>query len=67
MWMTTGIGTQAGLARVWKHHILPLLEDRHFGENVDVTARYGLAALRSGTPAPAGADESAPAEETGEP
>lgn len=65
--MTPTIDTEAGLARVWKHHILPLLEDRYFGENVDVTARYGLPALRSGAPAPAGTDEPEPAEETGEP
>ena len=65
--MTPTIDIEAGLARVWKHHILPLLDDRYFGENVDVMARYGLPALRSGTPASAGADDPEPAEETGEP
>jgi 5-methylcytosine-specific restriction enzyme B len=65
--MTQHVGTDAGLERVWKHHILPLLEDRHFGENVDVAARYGLAGLRSGATPPAAEDEPEPAEETGEP
>jgi 5-methylcytosine-specific restriction enzyme B len=65
--MTPTIDTDAGLARVWKHHILPLLEDRHYGENIDVTARYGLPALRTAATAPAGTDAPEPAEETGEP
>lgn len=64
--MTPRVDTDAGLARVWKHHILPLLEDRHFGENVDVAARYGLAALRSGAAPADAAVEPEPPEETGE-
>lgn len=35
-----------GLERVWRHQILPLLEEHHYGDGTDVFARYGLAALR---------------------
>lgn len=36
-----------GLERVWRTEILPLLEDLHHGEGVDVADVYGLAALRA--------------------
>jgi 5-methylcytosine-specific restriction protein B len=36
----------AGLDLVWKTQILPLLEEHHYGDGVDVEARYGLDALR---------------------
>ncbi|MBW8483941.1 DUF4357 domain-containing protein [Actinomadura parmotrematis] len=36
-----------GLERTWKTKILPLLEEYHFGEDVDVVQRYGLDALRA--------------------
>jgi 5-methylcytosine-specific restriction protein B len=66
--MTRTVATEQGLARVWKHHILPLLEERHVGEAIDVPATYGLSALRerSITPTPTGTTEE-PAEEPGEP
>ncbi|MFJ8136049.1 AAA family ATPase [Streptomyces sp. NPDC096013] len=36
-----------GLERVWRHAILPLLEEHHYGDDsVDIEARYGLATLR---------------------
>lgn len=35
-----------GLERIWRHAVLPLLEEHHFGTGVDVAARFGLAALR---------------------
>ncbi|SFD43306.1 McrB family protein [Streptomyces aidingensis] len=35
-----------GLERVWRHQILPLLTELHWGEEVDIEAEYGLAALR---------------------
>jgi 5-methylcytosine-specific restriction protein B len=35
-----------GLARTWRTKIIPLLEEHHYGEEVDVEARYGLTALR---------------------
>jgi len=66
--MTRTVATEHGLARVWKHHILPLLEERHVGEAIDVPATYGLSALRehSITPTPTATPEE-PAEEPGEP
>jgi 5-methylcytosine-specific restriction enzyme B len=36
-----------GLERVWRTEILPLLEELHYGEAVDVADRYGLSALRA--------------------
>ncbi|MCL9665413.1 AAA family ATPase [Curtobacterium albidum] len=35
-----------GLADVWRYEILPLLAEYHYGDGVDLEARYGLAALR---------------------
>lgn len=35
-----------GLADVWDTDLLPLLAEHHAGENIDIGARYGLAALR---------------------
>lgn len=65
--MTSRVATDEGLAKVWKHHIMPLLEERHVGEDIDLHRHYGLQALRKGTSwrptASAGEDLS---EETGE-
>lgn len=36
-----------GLERAWRTAILPLLEEHHYGDGVDVAARYGLAAIRT--------------------
>lgn len=36
-----------GLERVWRTAILPLLEEHHYGEAVNVRRRYGLPALRA--------------------
>lgn len=36
-----------GFDRVWRTAVLPLLEEHHFGEGVDVVKRYGLASLRA--------------------
>ncbi|MFJ5303884.1 McrB family protein [Streptomyces sp. NPDC088350] len=42
--------TPKGLERVWKHQILPLLTELHWGDDdVDVKAEYGLDALREAT------------------
>jgi 5-methylcytosine-specific restriction protein B len=39
--------TGAGLKRMWRTDILPLLEEHHFGErNINVAERYGLEGLR---------------------
>lgn len=67
--MTPYAATEVGLQRIWKHQILPLLEERHTGEGVDIDGLYGLGALRSGGAVP---DESAVntaaiIEETGDP
>lgn len=35
----------AGLPDVWRHEILPPLPEHHFGEGVDLEARYDLATL----------------------
>ncbi|WP_144759715.1 AAA family ATPase [Curtobacterium sp. 9128] len=45
----------SGLQDVWRYEILPLLAEHHYGEGVDLEARYGLATLRR-QPAPAAAD-----------
>ncbi len=50
--MNSRVGTEAGLARIWKHHIMPLLEERHIGDNVDLLTLYGIDALRNGTTPP---------------
>ena len=43
-------GTEEGLARVWKHDILPLLEEHYYGRLTrgQLRDRFGLAALRAG-------------------
>jgi 5-methylcytosine-specific restriction protein B len=46
--MRAEAGTDQGLDRIWRTSILPLLEELHYGDqSIDVTHRYGLAALRS--------------------
>ncbi|WP_399892112.1 DUF4357 domain-containing protein [Streptomyces sp. BBFR51] len=44
--MKKGVFREGGLERTWRTKILPLLEEHHYGEGVDIEARYGLAALR---------------------
>ncbi len=45
--MRTSIhSSPTGLDRVWRHQILPLLEEHHYGDGTDVEARYGLVSLR---------------------
>lgn len=51
--MKPGVHRDGGLDRVWRTKILPLLEEHHYGEGVDVVARYGLDALRGGRRPPA--------------
>jgi 5-methylcytosine-specific restriction enzyme B len=49
--MNPRVATEAGLERIWRTQILPLLEERHLGEHEDVAGyvlnTFGLAALRS--------------------
>ncbi|MFE4051067.1 DUF4357 domain-containing protein [Streptomyces sp. YIM B13518] len=44
--MKKGVYREGGLERTWRTKILPLLEEHHYGEGVDVEQRYGPAALR---------------------
>jgi len=44
--MSSSVAEEAGLDRIWRTSILPLLEEYHVGDSVDVKAKYGLAALR---------------------
>lgn len=64
--MTPTAATDAGLRRIWKHQILPLLEERHIGDGIDVTATYSLDALTQDRPASISGDANEPLEETGE-
>lgn len=49
-----------GLADAWRYEILPLLAEHHYGDGVDLEARYGLAALRrQATPSVADGTEGA--------
>lgn len=43
--MRPAVHTAGGLERTWRTAILPLLEEHHFGDGIDVPARYGLAAI----------------------
>ncbi|SNQ46588.1 GTPase subunit of restriction endonuclease [Frankia canadensis] len=61
--MNQRVASEAGLARIWRTQILPLLEERHLGEHADVAGyvrdRYGLATLlASALPAMPPAEES---------
>ncbi|MET8676548.1 AAA family ATPase [Streptomyces sp. NPDC004647] len=38
--------TEGGLERIWRTAILPLLEEHHYGQDLDIEQRYGLASLR---------------------
>lgn len=44
--MTRRIGEVGELERIWKHAIMPLLEEQFFGTDVDVSARFGLEPIR---------------------
>ncbi|MFF3335564.1 DUF4357 domain-containing protein [Streptomyces sp. NPDC002888] len=44
--MKKGVYRKGGLERTWRTKILPLMEEHHYGEGVDIEKRYGLAALR---------------------
>ncbi|MGK5446678.1 DUF4357 domain-containing protein [Streptomyces radiopugnans] len=48
--MKPGVYRDGGLERTWRTKILPLLEEHHYGEGLDVAARYGLDALRERRP-----------------
>ncbi len=44
--MRPAVHEPGGLERAWRTSILPLLEEHHYGDGTDVTARYGLDAIR---------------------
>lgn len=44
--MKPGAYRTGGLDRTWRTKILPLLNEYHYGEGIDVEDRYGLDALR---------------------
>ncbi|MEU9168887.1 DUF4357 domain-containing protein [Streptomyces sp. NPDC048420] len=48
--MKPGVYRDGGLERTWRTKILPLLEEHHYGEDLDVAARYGLDSLREQRP-----------------
>ena len=45
--MRAAVHAEQGLERAWRTAILPLLEEHHYGDGVDVHRRYGLATIRS--------------------
>ncbi|MFE5033168.1 AAA family ATPase [Streptomyces sp. NPDC056683] len=48
--MKPGVYRDGGLDRTWRTKILPLLEEHHYGEGLDIAGRYGLASLREQRP-----------------
>ncbi|MBY8855413.1 DUF4357 domain-containing protein [Nocardia sp. CA2R105] len=51
--MKKGVYRDGGLERTWRTKILPLLEEHHYGEGLNVGQRYGLPALRTAIKPPA--------------
>lgn len=45
--MRPAVHEPSGLERVWRTAILPLLEEHHYGDGIDVVRRYGLEAIRA--------------------
>ncbi|MBK8445254.1 MAG: AAA family ATPase [Micropruina sp.] len=45
--MRRAVHEPGGLDRAWRTAILPLLEEHHYGDGIDVRARYGLDAIRA--------------------
>ncbi|MGW0880442.1 McrB family protein [Streptomyces sp. NPDC002671] len=65
--MRTSVHTHPkGLDRVWRHQILPLLKELHWGDDVDISSEYGLEGLREelglGAPTATPATEEGPGE-----
>lgn len=50
--MKKGVYRDGGLERTWRTKILPLLEEYHYGESIDIRKTYGLDALRAHLGAP---------------
>ena len=45
--MREAVYQDGGLERAWRTAIMPLLEEHHFGDGIDVGKRYGLEAIRA--------------------
>ena len=45
--MRKAVYQDGGLERAWRTAIMPLLEEHHFGDGIDVGKRYGLEAIRA--------------------
>ncbi len=45
--MSDDVNEPRGLARIWDFAVLPLLVEYHVGTDVDVTARFGLDAIKA--------------------
>lgn len=56
--MRPAVYKDGGLERTWRTSVLPLLEEHHFGDGVDVDKTYGLETVRA---AVRGAEEGRPA------
>ncbi|NEY36292.1 DUF4357 domain-containing protein [Streptomyces sp. PRKS01-65] len=65
--MKPSVYRDGGLERTWRTKILPLLEEHHYGEGVDVEKRYGLAALQASVAARRASEADAAGEGTGTP
>lgn len=44
--MRSSVIDEGGLERIWRTSIMPLLEELHYGERIDLDSQYGLEALR---------------------
>ncbi|RSS58003.1 DUF4357 domain-containing protein [Streptomyces sp. WAC07061] len=55
--MKPGVFRAGGLERTWRTKILPLLEEHHYGEGLDIESRYGLPALRQAVARRSGHDQ----------
>jgi 5-methylcytosine-specific restriction protein B len=53
-----------GLERLWRTSIMPLLQEHHYGEEIDLEARYGLDRLRGIVDAERSTSEDEPGSET---
>lgn len=65
--MKPGVYREGGLERTWRTKIIPLLEEHHYGEGVDIEKRYGLAALQASVAARRSREEGAIGEGLGTP
>jgi 5-methylcytosine-specific restriction protein B len=66
--MRASVYQDGGLERVWRTSIMPLLQEHHYGEEIDLESRYGLRKLRARVESETRADEGVvSAEEVGGP